>query len=346
MLLIPSQPKIMDINFMGCSVLATTTLLFLLFASATALRDVEVFVPAAVKRGDTARLHCLYDLEGDTLYAVKWYKGRREFYRYTPKENPAMKTFTVNGINVLRSASNESQVSLSHVQPSASGKYSCEVSADAPSFHTEIATEALEVVDTPEHRPIVHGIKPRYRIGDSLRANCTSKNSKPAANLTWYINDIPPNPLNVRTYRIMRDHKTDLETSLTGIQFVITQQHFLNNKLKIRCTSQIHDLYSQKTEKVIEQERPKPVHTPATNNNNIVHNSIPYDPYNYNYGDFYDKKDSHLTHIKGDVDSLSAGNSGHTISHCDCLHMKCLLILAALLLHRIANYDQLTAIKT
>lgn len=42
-----------------------------------------------------------------------------------------------------------------------------------------------------------------------------------------------PNPLNVRTYRIMRDHKTDLETSMIGIQFVITQQHFLNNKLKV-----------------------------------------------------------------------------------------------------------------
>lgn len=45
-----------------------------------------------------------------------------------------------------RSASNESQVALSHVQPSATGKYSCEVSADAPSFHTEIATKDLEVV--------------------------------------------------------------------------------------------------------------------------------------------------------------------------------------------------------
>lgn len=67
----------------------------------SALRDVEVDVPAAVRRGDNAKLKCLYDMEGDTLYAVKWYKGRREFYRYTPKENPAMKTFNVNGINVL-----------------------------------------------------------------------------------------------------------------------------------------------------------------------------------------------------------------------------------------------------
>lgn len=74
---------------------------FFLFTETAALRDVEVFVPAAVRRGETTRLHCMYDLEGDTLYAVKWYKGRREFYRYTPKENPAMKTFSVNGINVL-----------------------------------------------------------------------------------------------------------------------------------------------------------------------------------------------------------------------------------------------------
>lgn len=72
-----------------------------IFQVATSLRDVEVHVPSAVRRGETARLHCMYDLEGDTLYAVKWYKGRREFFRYTPKENPAMKTFLVNGLNVL-----------------------------------------------------------------------------------------------------------------------------------------------------------------------------------------------------------------------------------------------------
>lgn len=75
------------------------------FHTVPALRDVDVFVPAAVRRGDNAKLLCLYDLEGDTLYAVKWYKGGREFYRYTPKENPAMKTFAVSGIDVLVSKS-------------------------------------------------------------------------------------------------------------------------------------------------------------------------------------------------------------------------------------------------
>ncbi|KAJ6649865.1 Cell adhesion molecule 2 [Pseudolycoriella hygida] len=155
------------------------------------LRDVRVTVPAAVKRGDNAELICLYDMEGDSLYSVKWYKGRREFYRYTPKENPAMKTFVVNGINVERSLSDETRLTLSSVQPSVSGKYSCEVSADAPSFHTLIESGDLEVVEVPEHRPFIVGIRSRYRVGDSLRANCTSKHSKPAANLTWIVNDLP-----------------------------------------------------------------------------------------------------------------------------------------------------------
>lgn len=46
------------------------------------------------------------------------------------------------------------------------------------------------ISDVPENRPIIHGIKAKYRVGDTLRANCTSKFSKPAANLTWFINDI------------------------------------------------------------------------------------------------------------------------------------------------------------
>lgn len=69
-----------------------------------ALKDVRVQFSAAIRQGENARLQCLYDMEGDTLYSVKWYKGRREFYRYTPKENPAMKTFEINGTVVLVSA--------------------------------------------------------------------------------------------------------------------------------------------------------------------------------------------------------------------------------------------------
>lgn len=42
--------------------------------------------------------------------------------------------------------SNESHLILTEVEPTISGKYSCEVSADAPSFHTSILSGELEVV--------------------------------------------------------------------------------------------------------------------------------------------------------------------------------------------------------
>lgn len=76
-------------------------IVFFFSAFIVGLKDVSVTIPQAVKRGSNALLICNYDMENDTLYSVKWYKGRREFYRYTPKENPAMKVFpNQSGLNV------------------------------------------------------------------------------------------------------------------------------------------------------------------------------------------------------------------------------------------------------
>ncbi|KAF0749884.1 Uncharacterized protein FWK35_00014991 [Aphis craccivora] len=32
--------------------------------------------------GSTTTLECNYDLEGEQLYSIKWYKDRNEFYRF------------------------------------------------------------------------------------------------------------------------------------------------------------------------------------------------------------------------------------------------------------------------
>jgi len=45
--------------------------------------------------------------------------------------------------------------------------------------------------DIPEAKPFIDGIMARYRPGDELRGNCSSQFSKPAANLTWMVNDLP-----------------------------------------------------------------------------------------------------------------------------------------------------------
>lgn len=68
--------------------------------SVQAIQIYEVGVPAAVRAGENVMLACHYDMQGDVLYSIKWYKGRREFYRYTLKENPAKKVFKMVGMNV------------------------------------------------------------------------------------------------------------------------------------------------------------------------------------------------------------------------------------------------------
>lgn len=51
-----------------------------------------------------------------------------------------------HGMVLQRSQSNASHVLLKAVEPSISGKFSCEVSADAPSFHTELQSSEMQVV--------------------------------------------------------------------------------------------------------------------------------------------------------------------------------------------------------
>ncbi|VEN48470.1 unnamed protein product [Callosobruchus maculatus] len=45
------------------------------------LVDVGIHIPPAVVQGSKVTCKCLFDLEGDKLYSVKWYRGAREFYR-------------------------------------------------------------------------------------------------------------------------------------------------------------------------------------------------------------------------------------------------------------------------
>ena len=70
------------------------------FAGSRGLKEVTVTIPQAAKIGDTVELKCRYDLEGEPLYTVKWYKGPREFFRYIPKELPSTQVFPLPGIDV------------------------------------------------------------------------------------------------------------------------------------------------------------------------------------------------------------------------------------------------------
>ncbi|XP_077302008.1 uncharacterized protein LOC143922575 [Arctopsyche grandis] len=163
-------------------------LLALMAASVAGLRDIQVSVPEAAAAGDTVALHCRYDLESDILYSLKWYRGRDEFFRYIPKELPHTKVFPLEGVDVDLGRSGPSTVVLRSVSPSQSGRYRCEVSADAPSFHTAMKASYMHVVELPDSAPIIYADKIKVSVGDSLKVRCTAPPAHPPANLTWTLN--------------------------------------------------------------------------------------------------------------------------------------------------------------
>ncbi|XP_055309265.1 uncharacterized protein LOC129573094, partial [Sitodiplosis mosellana] len=153
-----------------------------------------------------------------------------------------------------RLQSNASHVLLRSVEPSISGKFSCEVSADAPSFHTEIADAPLEVVELPKQLPVITGIQPRYRQGDAIRGNCTSFNSKPVANLTWMINDVAATWNVLRLHTPIKNLTTNLETTTLELNLLAANNYFNNSRgrLKLKCLAKIHNIYEEAAERVVE----------------------------------------------------------------------------------------------
>ncbi|BES93342.1 Hypothetical protein NTJ_06151 [Nesidiocoris tenuis] len=224
------------------------------------LRHVRALVPVAVREGDDAVLRCLFDLNGDALYSVKWYKGSRELFRYMPREIPSVKVFPVNGLYDLvieKSKSNGTHLFLKKVTINLSGRYSCEVSADAPSFRTAFASGDMNIVVVPSSFPVIQGMKPRYKLGDTLEVQCVSKSSRPAANLSWSLNGKMLDSEYVKQTNVKKDSENGLETSISTLMLVLHHHHFVGGRIKVKCTASVHNIYWKTTENSAEEEKPK-----------------------------------------------------------------------------------------
>ncbi|XP_065173665.1 uncharacterized protein [Atheta coriaria] len=240
---------------------ACVYLIACLIADTCGLKDVRVIIPPAVVRGDRALLRCHYDLETDQLYSVKWYKGQREFYRFTLRDDPPIKQFPIDGLHVALELSNATHLTLDNVSMDNSGVYNCEISADAPSFFTGVQNGTLQVVEVPTHDPNITGLKHRYKIGETLKAQCTSRDSTPAANLTWMVNDEPAQATHIRHNHTKRIGYSNLYTAHSKLQLQITEDHFAHGKLKIRCIASMLNVYHQSSEKSVYQEQPPRLRT-------------------------------------------------------------------------------------
>lgn len=232
-------------------------LLLLLSSSisgAGALRLLELRVPPHTVARLPVQLECRFDMEGETLYSVKWYKDGHEFYRFVPTDTPKQFNFQVHGVHVLMNNSTETLVVLRNVTLATSGRFRCEVSAEGPSFQTVSDHGDMTVVALPKDGPQISGGRGRYQVDDVVRVNCTSKYSHPAAQLVWYINGEQADARYlVGPFR--QENADGLEQSTLGLQFRVQQHHFHRGDLKLKCLATIFSVYWKSNEESVEPDK-------------------------------------------------------------------------------------------
>ena len=59
-----------------------------------------MYIPDTVLRGHNIQFNCTFTLEDEKLFAIKWYRGNYEIFRYLPSSDVPMKTFPLEGYNV------------------------------------------------------------------------------------------------------------------------------------------------------------------------------------------------------------------------------------------------------
>ncbi|XP_043470550.1 uncharacterized protein LOC122503860 isoform X2 [Leptopilina heterotoma] len=148
-------------------------------------------IPAIIENGNEAILRCHYHPENTPLFTLKWYRGTYEFYRYQPNESKKMIAFDHPNLQIDPEKSNERQVVIRNVTHALNVNFSCEVTADSPTFTTETAYKKLIVVTLPKGKPVIASERDRYDPGDTLKANCSSPPSKPPSRLSFTLNNRP-----------------------------------------------------------------------------------------------------------------------------------------------------------
>jgi len=218
----------------------------------TAVRLIKESIPSFAIKGEDLLLECLYDLEGDTLYSVKWYKNGQEFYRHIPSDNPKTVVFGQPGLDIDEYKSTDSILLFHNVDLTTGGRYKCEVSGEAPHFQTATHTNLLFVVDLPDEGPIISGTKPAYKPGDVISANCTSHNSFPVATLNWYVNGQAASDKLLHKFGSVRSGKT-LTTKTLGLRLRARSNLFSGaSDLKLKCTATIEPLYWKSSEEAVQ----------------------------------------------------------------------------------------------
>ncbi|XP_060877898.1 uncharacterized protein LOC132950448 [Metopolophium dirhodum] len=225
------------------------------------LRDLKIHVPVAVRSGSILRMNCTYDLENTALYSIKWYLRDQEFYRYVPKESPPTRVFPMPGIIVNVQESDENKVTIENVQRELTGYYKCEVSADAPLFHTGIKTKLTYVTNEPSSPPTLQANRMKYSAGDLINVSCIAGESYPAVNISWFLNNQTAETMQsvrINTVFVRKDKVTEMVVMRSYLITRASTLLFPTGRIKVMCEIYQFDLYKSSSEiELVDNAPPK-----------------------------------------------------------------------------------------
>lgn len=222
-------------------------LLSVLFCSSlttgATLKILRLDVPSIVDpRSEKVSLKCEYDLGGKDLYSVTWLKDGQEIFRYMPGGLMPKRVQNITDLYIDLSRSDSKQVTLlgpnTHKgEMNLAGAYGCEVSSEGPNFQTDYREANMSVAIPPKRPPILDGMRPSYKIGEILEAECTSGLSYPPAVLTFILNGKEVNRALTKDLRASSIDGSVVSTTRLGLTLRLERHHFSEGRLTVTCQS-------------------------------------------------------------------------------------------------------------
>ncbi|XP_050725881.1 uncharacterized protein LOC127003377 [Eriocheir sinensis] len=229
----------------------------LLVQGGASIRITRVKVPPTLEVGGAGELECVWEEERDHVYSLKWYQGAQEFYRYTPTATHPVQIFDPPTLDVDAEQSWEGNVRVANVSLAAEGPFHCEVSADAPTFHTASDSASMRVVDLPDAAPLIKGVRIQYLPSDWVDLTCTSGRSRPPAVLTFTLNGVPVSASWLEPPEQVKD-KEGLTTSSLRLRFSLQSSLLRDGEGHVTCTAEIPGIYRQEAHSVLTTRPPYP----------------------------------------------------------------------------------------
>ena len=233
-----------------------------LSSGALGLRITKILVPKYVNVGGSSNLFCDFDLEGDELKYVKWYKDGTELSKFLPRQ--LVQTQERRGVMIDKYESTEKTIILKNVTIFSSGLYKCKVASNGhPSKVKETGARLMLAVEPP-NKVEIDTSKETYNVGEKIFARCTSYSSNPTALISWKLNGIQISdpqhesgkslPVLTKEFfngiqsrknifrGVASDEFFDGKNSSLQLSFKVQEKHKVDG-IKLECQAHVGDLY-------------------------------------------------------------------------------------------------------